>query len=417
MKSICLITPGHLATNPRIVKEADSLHAAGYRVTVITGDFVAWARQADREFAGRKWTHAARLRFGPDAELFARAKQVVRQRVARTLRRAGVDTPWVLRAAWHPLGSELLQAARRIHADLYVAHYPAALPAAALAAAEHGGGYAFDAEDFHPGDTPDGAEFDATRELLRALEARYLPGCVYVTAASPGIADAYAAAYGIRQPIVVLNTFPRTNAPSQATSTGSGSLRPSVYWFSQTIGPDRGLECAVQAIGASRARPHLVLRGNAAAGFVDRLASLAKEHGVQERLHIRPPARPQEMEALAAEHDLGLVGETGRTTNRRIALTNKLFSFLLAGVPVLLSDIPAHRSIARELGPAARLYVVEDHLSLAHAIDAFLQPNVEELAAARRHAFMLGQDRFNWEREQGLLLECVSRAVGGPGHG
>ena len=58
--------------------------------------------------------------------------------------------------AFSPFTGPLTAAAKRVPADLYIAHYPAALPAAAIAARRHGALYAFDAEDFHLGDLPDG---------------------------------------------------------------------------------------------------------------------------------------------------------------------------------------------------------------------------------------------------------------------
>ena len=37
MKRLCLVSPGHPASNPRLVKEAAALHGAGYDVTVVCG--------------------------------------------------------------------------------------------------------------------------------------------------------------------------------------------------------------------------------------------------------------------------------------------------------------------------------------------------------------------------------------------
>ena len=37
-RRICLVTPGNLAANPRIVKEADALQEAGYEVTAVVSD-------------------------------------------------------------------------------------------------------------------------------------------------------------------------------------------------------------------------------------------------------------------------------------------------------------------------------------------------------------------------------------------
>ena len=119
-------------------------------------------------------------------------------------------------------------AAKRVPADLYIAHYPAALPAAAIAARRHGALYAFDAEDFHLGDWPEGPGASSSkRRLIRAIEGRYLPGCAYVTAASPGIADAYAEAYGIARPTVAAECLPpRAGAagPDARRDGGAGTV-------------------------------------------------------------------------------------------------------------------------------------------------------------------------------------------------
>jgi glycosyltransferase involved in cell wall biosynthesis len=315
-------------------------------------------------------------------------------------------------AAWHQVTPDLVKAARSIRADLYVAHYVAALPAAAQAARLHGTRYAFDAEDFHLGDPPDGPEFDGVRRHTRAIESAYLPGAAYVTAASPGIAEAYASAYGIPAPTVVLNVFPRSHAPAAPTARGSAAPGPSVYWFSQTIGGDRGLECAARAVGLARSRPHLYLRGNPEAGFVDRLRSVAAGAGGEERIHLLPPEPPSEMERLASRYDLGFAGETGATANHRIALANKLFTYILAGIPVVASDIPAHRWLARRAGPAMSLHPVGSAEGLAAAIDGFLAEGGAVLARARAHAYALGQQSLNWDVEKALLIRKVEEVAG-----
>ena len=60
---ICLLTPGQLATNPRLVKEADALSAAGYEVSVICTSFLDWAMQHDASFEKRPSQIAARIPF------------------------------------------------------------------------------------------------------------------------------------------------------------------------------------------------------------------------------------------------------------------------------------------------------------------------------------------------------------------
>ena len=208
-----------------------------------------------------------------------------------------------------------------------------------------------------------------------------------MTAAAPGIADAYAKQYNIPRPTVVLNTFSKSLAPSAASfSSGSKAAQASPsYWFSQTIGKTRGLENAIRAIAQSQSRPHLYLRGEAAPGYQQTMESLASELGVADRLHFLPPGPPDEMVALAAPYDAGLVGEIGHTFNRRIALTNKQFTYLLAGLPVFMSDVPGHSAFANSAQGAAFLYRTED--------------------------LMLGQNEFCWEKDQKLLLGTIEAAL------
>lgn len=410
MARICIVSPGQLATNPRLVKEATTLSNEGHDVTVVIGLFSQWADPIEYSIITAQWSVAARVPFGSLASLSLRIKQGVRQRLAGILAFIGFHTEWVAISAAHPASIELLRETSKINADLYIGHYVAALPAVAIAARRHGALYAFDAEDFHPGDPPEGAEGEYERGLTQAIESRFLPDCTYVTAASPGIADAYARTYAIPRPTVVLNVFPLAQAPNGPTLKGATEPGPSVYWFSQTIGPDRGLECAVQAIASARSKPHLYLRGTPAPGFVKDLRQLAENEGVAEHLHILPPAIPEQMERLASEYDVGLVAETGHTLNRRIALTNKQFTYLLAGIPSIMSDVPAHREFVQGGSLALHLYTNGDAQSLSRALDTLLLDSAL-LKAARYEAYRLGQEIYNWEKEQRHLGEIVATSL------
>lgn len=402
MANICIVTPGSLGSNPRVVKEADALAAAGHNVHVIATRVLDQIDARDAEIlAGAAWSaERVDLRGAMPRKAYRLLQMIARPWHAVT----GLGAAH----AYSLFHSALAQALRHRTADLYIAHYDAALSAVGEAARRAGTRYAFDAEDFHPGDLPQTPQHARDNRLITAIEARWLPGCAYTTAASPGIAEAYARTYSITAPQVVLNVFPRDQAPGVATPTGTAG--PSLYWFSQTIGPDRGLECAVRAIALSERRPDLYLRGILAAGYGETLKSLAAEYGVSGQLHILAPEPASEMARLAATYDLGLVAETGNTPNHQIALSNKQFTYLLAGVPVLMSDTPGHRAFAAEIPGAARLFPVDDATALAEAIDGLLA-DPAALARARATAFTFGQTRFNWDTEQTLLTSLVTRVL------
>jgi hypothetical protein len=183
---ICILTPGQIGSNPRVVKEAQSLSQAGFNVTVIATKVLDVVEMRDQSLMeGVPW-RIHRLEF---SETWQRAPHRAFQKLCRSLH-AMTALNYFANFSLSPFTSSLYRRAHQTPADLYIAHYPGALPAAVGAALRNGGKYAYDAEDYHLGDWPRNARYDRDRKLVRSIEGRFLQGCAYITAASPGIAAA-----------------------------------------------------------------------------------------------------------------------------------------------------------------------------------------------------------------------------------
>src|SRR5258708_3230019 len=115
-RSVCIVSPGHLASNPRAIKEADALHEAGYRVTVVAGDLSSAFRPFDEELAARApWTA---VRIGP-SPLSSRLMSRAALASVRACRLSPNRMPlWLAVAAHSPQTSALARAARAVSADL-----------------------------------------------------------------------------------------------------------------------------------------------------------------------------------------------------------------------------------------------------------------------------------------------------------
>jgi len=411
-RRICLITSGNVGSNPRLVKEANALVATGAIVHVVSLN-----RSPDDYFLERDSSVALQAGWSwrriDMASSFWRYALAFLHRVARHLYRMRPDSKCFAFAALHPAAYFLARAAASWKADLYIAHNLPALPAACVAATKHGAKLGFDAEDFHSGELSDVAYESFELKLTREIERRYLPMCDYLTAASPGIALAYANEYALASPTVVLNVFPKSEAPLEATPCGSQKPAPSLYWFSQTIGPNRGLDVALRALARAKCRPHLYIRGTPTPRYLEQIRQLADDLGVSDRLHVLSPGLPGDMVRLAAQYDLGIAGEVVSVINRDICLSNKIFTYLQAGIPSLVSDTRAQQAMAQELGEVAQAYPQQDAEDMAQCVDAFFGDRVQ-LAALRQRAWELGQTRYNWENESLKFLLAVARALGSP---
>jgi len=404
-RAVCLIGPGHVASNPRLVKEADALHAAGFRVRVVSGTSHPLVEPLDQALlVSRPW-RAVRVTLG---SRWGRVPRVARQRVSAGLVcRGWVRTPAAVAWSESELVGRLARAASAEPADLYIGHYLPGLYAAWKAARRHGVAFGFDAEDSHVDELPDAPEHRGRRAARESLERALLAGCSHLTAASPLIADAYERRYG-KRPATVLNVFPLSEAPADLVSTPyqKGEGPPTLYWFSQTIGPGRGLEAVVAAMGRMRVSAVLHLLGIPADGYRQRLEAHAADSGVRGRIIWHAPAAPGEMVRRAAGFDLGLALELTEPVNRALCLTNKVFTYLLAGVPVVLSRTPAQQWLAGELGDAGLLIDLTAPAVVAERLDATLGDR-EQFAAQRAAAWRLGRERFNWDAEQSVFLASV----------
>jgi hypothetical protein len=398
-----------VASDPRLVKEADTLVAAGYRVHVIAGRHFAPADQLDHDIlATARWSYTVvgYRNSGP-----AIARKMLRRVARYFITRVATPSVALAARAHHAESIHLGAIAEKSKADLYIAHCLAALPAAALAASNVSSIYGFDAEDFHDGETADIDTDSAERTARATLHRCLLPGCTYFSAASPLIAEAYAQAYGVEVPITLLNVFPlkhRPEAPIEPMPITAD--RPArCYWFSQTIGPGRGLEFALAMFARMRTPVEIHLRGFTSPDYERRLHDLATQHGLRRPIIFHRSGSPDEMSRLAATADLGLSLEERYPRNRDICLTNKIFVYLLAGIPQLLSNTAAQSAFAPELGPAALLGDLNDPNTVAVLVDAFFS-DLCQVRRARQAAWKLAEERFCWEREQVKFLNAVQLA-------
>ena len=450
---VCIVTSKHVSYNPRVVKEADALAAAGHDVTVVTVcNNNEQALLDTGVMANRMWrlaTVASRrvgvvesfrwLRFGLRQRIYARILSPLTHRFGVAERAQGREYP------------ELSRLACSVKANLYIAHHVESLGAACTAARKHRGRFAIDAEDFHSGmfavpATPPETYFSvneieilltqaesqpkgAEQQRIEYLERKYLPFCDYITAASDGIGEAYALKYNLPRPTTILNVFPKEtilNSEFSILDSTAGLLHTSVhhaiednskfkiqnsklfklYWYSQVIGPGRGLEDAVKALALMVSPCELHLRGTSLEPFVTDLNGLATKLGVGRRLFIHPPCPPDDLIREAARYDIGLALENTVEMNRLICVTNKMFTYMNAGLAIIATDTPGQRGIMNQAPDVGMLCRMNNAESLAEAINSLIS-DPARLKKAQRASRLAAENRFNWALEAKKLLQII----------
>lgn len=409
-KTICIITPGQPSTNPRVVKEADALYEAGYKVHVIYSHWANWADKTDEEILRcRNWTYQC-VGGHPTRSPFYYYWTRLRHRALRLF----VSVFRIERSTFSELAVgrtsfDLDQATQKFAADLYIGHYLLGLIAASSAARKFQGKLGFDAEDFHSGefDNPHCIEIKLDKRISEWVEGKYIPECDFLTAASPLIGEAYRSLSHHQSPITILNVFPLDLRPkSLALNDPSNALQ--LFWFSQSIGEKRGIEDIVRAmkfIPPGKAVLHLM--GQFVPGYRQRLHSLIEESGLTEKQFIfHDPIHPDDLVKTSNRYDIGLALEQPVDRNKEICISNKLFVYLLAGNAILATNVLGQRSLAENLGEACRMYTPGDVKSLANELSKWLLDR-NALNHARKKAWDLGTSQFNWDREKKKFLGLI----------
>ena len=407
MKKVVLISTGQPSCNPRLVKEADALHTAGFEVTVLYCFFVDWAADKDKQLLQQvSWKYqeaGGAPGYNNGRYLFTR----LRNKLAVLLNNYIGNRFLLAERTQARAYDELLKAAKKIKASWYIGHNLGALPVAVTAARYNNAKAGFDFEDYHRGELLPSATNDLNR--LTYLENKYLSSLNYFSGASSMITKAVQKDHpGFKGGVItLLNCFPLSEQPVfKEKPEGDETLQ--LFWFSQTIGINRGLEQLVDAMQLlNDSSVHLTLAGRCDEAMMQYIQKHAGN--VMGNIHFAGIIAPGELPLFASKFDVGMALELMVPENRNLCLTNKIFTYLLAGNAMILSATSMQRAFNEQykVGEMVQLDEVD---ALADKITGY--KNKEKLEAQRRYNYALAKKEMNWENQSKKINTLLKQLSG-----
>jgi glycosyltransferase involved in cell wall biosynthesis len=400
-RTILVLTASHLCRNPRVVKEATTLASAGYEVTVLT---VSVAERFERM----------------DLELLSglpfrrRVIDYTKRRSAACFAQRGAT--WLARKLCGAFGFEsaqtlgpafaLLRRARALPTDLTIVHTE--IP---IWAARHliraGRRVAADFEDWHSEDLLPADRRTRPVRLLRRAEAHALRHCVYTSATSDSMAQALAAEHRCPPPVVVRNTFPLQ--PRTRLDRDAVAGPPKFVWFSQTVGPGRGLEEFLAAWVLTTRPSQVYLIGDARPALCDHLlATLPVSR--RDDLRFLSPVSPTALPDKLAEFDFGLALELKAPRSRDVTITNKILQYLNAGLAIVATGTAGQREVMTAAPGCGLLVDLSSPTTVAAELDSLLA-DTPRRRAMQLAARIAAEREFCWEKDSVRLQEAVVRAL------
>lgn len=401
---IVIITTGQPSVNPRVVKEADALQAAGFNVVLLYCYWVSWANEADKNLLKNvKWSYQL-VGGTPSSKKFLYFLTKARCKINFIVNRNRLNKQLIAERSQARCYDELLNTAKSIKADWYIGHNLGALPVTVRAAAHNKALAGFDFEDYHREENL-GLKQAFLRRIVY-LEEKYISRLNYISTSSPQITEKVKLNFpSFKRPFfTLLNCFSLKQKPERLTFSATGNL--TLFWFSQTIGKGRGLEAVLTALKELNNKSiHLTLAGRCDEETMECFKEIAAN--VKECVHFTGIIPPNQLPTFAAGFDVGLATEIATPLNRNICLTNKIFTYLLAGNCILASDTEAQKDFMVRYAEVGLLYRNDDIKDLTEKIN-FLYQNWNVLKRFKENAFDLASNTLNWENESKKLIKTIA---------
>lgn len=401
--NISMIVWNEFLNDARVLKEAETLQTEGYQVTVHALHKPGLTKERETLDSG---VHVVRVARSP----LCKWRKRKASSLVRTVNAADTSTS----KAVVPIGKmilvrQVLVIVARIwtHVGLMVkmvksrpdvvhAHDVNTLPTAWLVSVLTRSPLIYDAHEI----STDREGYASFRKLVGWIEKRLMPKVAASITTTDTRAKFFARAYGVSRPLVLQNR-PRYESvdPSQRIRN---ELKLQEAWpivlYQGGIQQGRGLERLVEA-AAQVSNAYFVFIGGGL--FESVLKELTHSLGLENRVYLIPAVSLADLPSYTASADIGVQPIENTCLNHFSTDSNKLFEYIMAGLPVVASSLPEIRKLVSE-----------------HELGLLVEPgNISELASAicrlvdnndLRHKFKkkaaIASQYLNWDKQERALL-------------
>ncbi|MDR5907497.1 glycosyltransferase family 4 protein [Franzmannia qiaohouensis] len=283
------------------------------------------------------------------------------------------------------------------------AHDVNVLPTAWLAARLCGAKLVYDAHEISSGREG----YRKIGRLVAWIEKRIMPKAAGTITTTDARAKFFARAYKIPRPLVL------QNRPRLAIVQGDDRIRETlglsepfpivIYQGGQQ--PGRGLErlvkCSVDVPNA-----YFVFVGGGS--LHEELKQLAVSLGLENRVFFIPTVPLDDLPKYTSSADIGVQPIENTCLNHFTTDSNKLFEYVIAGLPVVASQLPEIGKVVRE-HDLGLLVPESDTQALASAIRKLV--DAPELRQHYRANALKAAETLNWEAQECELVALYARVL------
>lgn len=229
------------------------------------------------------------------------------------------------------------------------------------------------------------------------LERRLIKHADKVITVSDTIAEEYQRLYGIEKPAVILNTPPKQKVEKKDLFRAEFNIDSdkTIFLYQGGLSAGRGIEQIIEAFQKiDDASAVVVFMGY---GPLEQMISDVANTNAN--IFYKPAVSPDVILDYTASADIGISLIQDICLSYRYCLPNKLFEYIMAGLPVVVSDLPEMKKIVETNGIGATVKD-DDVTSFIDAISKARRLDMAEMAEKMDSLSNL----YNWEVQEEKLL-------------
>lgn len=282
--------------------------------------------------------------------------------------------------------------------DLLLSNDLDTLPANFLASGIKGKPLVYDSHEYFTG-VPELVHRPRIRRIWEWLERKMVPKLKYAYTVCDSIANIYTEKHGVH--FRVVRNVP-VAADFEKEKESNSRMERKMILYQGAVNMGRGLIQAIRAMKFVEGA-RLVIAGDG--DIRAELESLVETEKLRDKVQFLGRLPIAELALLTPQADIGLSIEEDLGLNYRYSLPNKLFDYIQARVPVLVTNLPETTAIVRKYG-VGEITPSLNPETLASLFSAMLtdtekritwQQNLEKAAA-----------ELTWENEEKTVQEIFS---------
>ncbi|MFC2112607.1 glycosyltransferase [Bacteroidota bacterium] len=289
-------------------------------------------------------------------------------------------------------------------ADLLLSNDLDTLLACFLASRIKGWPLVYDSHEYFT-EVPELAGRKCARNTWKRIEKRLLPRLRFSYTVSRSVANAYRELYGIEMEVIRNLPLTEREEPRRPDLLECGPQRIIIYQGALNVG--RGLELMISAMQyLDNYQLQIYGEGDLSA----QLRQLSGELKLDDRITFLGRIPPEELKEHTRQASLGISLEEDMGLSYRYSLPNKLFDYIHAGIPVLVSDLPEMKKVVEDYSIGQVLNEREPE-NLAKQVKDMMDS--DELRMEWKKNLRKASSDLCWENEEGKLSDLFRKALYG----